>query len=208
MELLCAFVCKACYLDPGSLISCCSYELTRPLFSAITGTKSFHYSWFRITCLRGPLRISLQRLNPTMLRMESTEDHVLTKASYKSRSQRQLCLPIYTQLQTRSNPLTQFIPSLRPFLGTSIGEEGRIMRLVISNDIGSVGEDSLTESAMIKTSILENHTLTFLAKASIGESRISSPPARSKIRSVFASCHHSTGARVGSLQLSPVFPSR
>lgn len=47
------------------------------------------------------------------------------------------------QLQTRGDPLAQFIARLCPFLGTSISEEGRIVRLVISNDIGSVGEDSL-----------------------------------------------------------------
>lgn len=50
---------------------------------------------------------------------------------------------IKDNLQTRSDPLAQFLPRLRFLLRCSGDIEGRIVRLIIPNDVGGIREDRL-----------------------------------------------------------------
>jgi hypothetical protein len=46
-------------------------------------------------------------------------------------------------LQTRSDPLAQFLARLRFLLRPSGDIEGRIVRLIIPNDVGGIGKNRL-----------------------------------------------------------------
>lgn len=116
-----------------------------------------------------------------------------------------------SRLQARQKPLSQLVASLYA-LGPRVTIKDNVVSLIGTNNIGSIGENRLKEiiqSLVYLQKGHENanrHTLIFFAKDSIGDSKSSSDPARSRMRSVFASAHHSAGARSGSLQASCSFP--
>jgi hypothetical protein len=57
--------------------------------------------------------------------------------------------PVMTKdnLQTCSDPLAQFLARLRFLLGRSGDIEGRIVRLIIPNDVGGIREDRLEKES-------------------------------------------------------------